>query len=745
MNNRRHVAVLLAIVSSLLSVMLALVVNIATGGRLPGSVAPYEWLAWPLLGLMTVATAGLAVWQHHLNQDASQPSPPPPPAREAPAPSELPAAAPLVGREDDLSALDELVTARAPVVVVSAAPGTGKSALALTYAHRVRARFPDGQLFVPLGGGGARSVTAQAALVGMLDALGHSGEERRGTVEQLSARFRSATADRRILVLLDDAADAAQVRPLLPGGTACLALVTSRRLIADLPGAAVLTLGPLTAAEALRLMAASAGESRIASDPSGAQRLVNACAGLPLAVRIVAARIRTRPEWTLTAFADRLEDESRRLEELRLGDRAVRSTFQATYDELTDLDRLVFRRAGAHPGDMFVLESAARRCGLDSPVVRETLDRLVDVFLVDAPTPQRYRLHDLLRLFAAEMLQHHETPGDRVACLARHLDWLRERASSRADLSGERDNILGVLRTAVADGLAEPAWALVEAVHPLLTAADDHIYRLPLWHAAERIAVALGDDLRRARALRWVSHSYGLAGQVALELRTAEQAFALAEECGEEWELAQTARRLGEALRASGRPADAEDRLEYALSLFERLGETREEIEVRIALGILHNTLGRPEASLDVLTRAADLLPATEEANHAWVLLGLGVAHKLSGRPVEAAELTARAFDLAEQLDDDYLRGYARQERGWLAAGEGRHGDAEGDFREMLDVFQRIRHGTGVASAYRALGVVLAAQRRRDEAADAVAAASAEDERLGHRPDPQATPRPSPR
>ncbi|MGN9766508.1 ATP-binding protein [Micromonospora sp. SD12] len=726
-------ALLLVTVSSLLSVVLAVVVNVATGGELPEPVAAYGWLAWPTVAALALAGVGLALWQHRLGQvDHPSTSPALPPAQAPSPPSELPVAPRLTGRETELATVEELVADGAQVVSISAVAGTGKSALAVFYAHRVRELFPDGQLYVALGGAGPDPVPAQEALIRMLRALGRDVEERRGTLEELSSRFRSVVADRRLLVVLDDACDAAQVRPLIAAGAGCLTLVTSRRLIADLPGGAVLTLGALPSGQALELLTATVGADRVAADPSGARRLVEFCAGLPLALRIVGSRLRARPGWTPSALADRLADESRRLDELRLGDRTIRSAFQSTYEELSDVDRLVFRRAGSHPGVLFGLQSAARRCGLDSSVVRDALDRLVDAFLIEAPTPSSYRLHDLLRLFAGEMMERQETAGDRAACLIRQLDWLRDRAGSAGGVADERDNILAVLRTAVAEGLTNQAWALVEAVHPLLTAADDHSYRLQLWRSAEQVAASAGDDRRRVRALRWVSHSFGLAGEVESELAAAREAVALAERLGDAEELAQTVRRLGEALRSYGRPDEAEESLLRALRLFQRSHAVEEEIEVRSALGVLYNTLGRPERSIPTLERAAALLPAKETALHGYVFLGLAAGHKIAGHPTEAAALTRRAVDIADRLDDEFLRGYCFHERGWLAVEEERHRDAEQDFRAMLEIFTRIRHGAGVGGAHHALGAVAAAQGRPDQAATAYRAAIGVYERLGN-------------
>jgi tetratricopeptide (TPR) repeat protein len=728
MVRRSQVGVLLVVVSGVFSVLLAVAVNVATGGQLPGPLAPYGWAAWPAVGLLAVTATGLALWQHRLAGPSTVDSP-----GRLSRPAELPAAPALFGMVEDLAAVERVLAGGASVVVIAAAPGTGKTSLALRVAHDARPRYPDGQLYAALRGATSDPVPPEVVLARFLGALGRPDDERRGTVEELAARFRSAVADRKLLVLLDDARDEAQVEPLLPGGGDCLTVVTSRRLLADLPGAAMLPIGGLRPNEALALLAATAGEERIAADPDGARRIVAACAGLPLAIRIVGGRLRTRSSWTPSALAARLVDEGRRLDELRLGDRAVRSTFRTAYEELSELDRLVFRRAGAHPGQVFGLGTAAARCGLDTATVGAALDRLADAFLVEVPAPDRYRLHDLIRLFALETFEAQETPADRTACLVRQLDWLGGLAASGRWLAEDRDYVLSVLRAALAAGEAERAWSLVAAVHPLLTAVDDHPYRLRLWQAGEAAARALRDDRRRVRALRWISHSYGIAGQVRQELPPAREALALAERLDDPGETAQTLRRLGEALRGQNQFDAAEAALTRALRMFVELGEVAEEIEVRAALGVLYNNFWRHEDSIPVLERARELLPAQETIIHGWVLLALGLAYKFAGRRAESAELTDRAFGIARRLGNDFMLGYCFQERAWLAEQGGRYAEAERDFQEMLAIFERIRHGSGVGAAHEGLGVVAEKQGRHEDALAQFDAAIDRYDRLGDR------------
>ncbi|WP_433218707.1 ATP-binding protein [Dactylosporangium sp. CS-047395] len=694
---RGQVGVLLAVTSGLFSVLLAVAVNVATGGELPGALASVAWLAWPAVGVLGLIGVGLAIWQQHLAGAAPPAVETAAPVAGVPRPAELPPAPVVFGREAIAGEIKDALR-RAAVVVVAAAPGTGKTALALRVAHDVRERFPDGQLYATLLGGAGTPLAAEAVLTRFLKALGMPDVEGLGRVDELAARFRSAVADRAVLVVLDDARDAEQVAPLIPGGNRCATLVTSRAQLDGLPGARVVGLRAIDDDAALALLHELAGD-RITADPDGARALVAACGGLPLAVRIVGGRLRARSEWTPGQLAARLRDETQLLDE-------VRATFRGAYDGLGETEQLVFRRAGSHPGPVFGTSAAAARAGLTVGATEQALERLVDGFLVESPEPDRYQLHDLLRLFAAEMV---DAAGERRAVVGRLL---RETAQA------------AVLREGLAAGLRDE---VVRAARALPQRIDDGYE----WLAVRQVVVeALRETggVQLAEALRALSGAYTFVGQVQAALPPIEEALTLATE---EQEIAKCARRLGEALRDLGRDDEAEAALLRALELCAAAHMVEEEIEVSAALGVLYNNDRRFERSRPVLERALALLPDVRDVRRGWVLLSLAVSVRFAGDARASAALVEEAAAVAREAGDRYQLSYCHQEAGWALFDLGDLDGAQREFTEMLAICRELRVGFGEASAVESLGVV--ADRRGDHAAARAAAGQAAElyQRLG--------------
>ncbi len=314
----------------------------------------------------------------------------------------------------------------------------GKTALAIHAAHQLTERFPDGQLYVNLHGAtaGLQPLQPLEVLGRFLRSLGIEAALVPADLEEASAAFRSLVAGRRLLVMLDNAADAAQVALLLPASPGCGVLVTSRRVLSALAGARHLLLDVLPAAEAVELLGRLAGHARVATEPGAAAEVARGCGYLPLALRIAGARLAARPGWPVQALAGRLADAQRRLDELQLAEVGVRASFQVSYHQLSGspdpLERAAaeaFGLLGVPDGLELSLPVAARL--LDQPadaaervleqLYERVLEQLVDGQLLETPGPGRYRLHDLLRLYARELASQHHPEPVRAAALTRAL------------------------------------------------------------------------------------------------------------------------------------------------------------------------------------------------------------------------------------------------------------------------------------------------------------------------------------
>ncbi len=356
------------------------------------------------------------------------------PARSAVVPRQLPAVAgQFVGRAAELAALDRMVEhgdAANPTVVISAIGGTagiGKTALAVYWARRVADRFPDGQLYLNLRGfdPAAEPLSPAEALRSLLAALSVPADQVPSTVDLQQNLYRSILSGQRVLVLLDNAHDPAQVRPLLPGSPGCLVLVTSRNELTGLiaaDGARPLTLDVLSDAEAYQLLAARLGTQRLDAEPAAATELISLCARLPLALSIAAARAAVRPHLRLTALAAEFRETSTRLDALSSGEDATdaRAAFSWSYHQLSGPGARMFRLLGLHPGPDITAAAAASLGGSVPPVARRLLRELTGGHLLAEQVPGRYALHDLLRLYATEEAGRGEANREAIGRMLDH-------------------------------------------------------------------------------------------------------------------------------------------------------------------------------------------------------------------------------------------------------------------------------------------------------------------------------------
>ena len=619
-------------------------------------------------------------------------------------PRQLPACtAQFVGRSAELAALTRLLDGPAGgggagAVVISAVggmAGIGKTALALHWAHQVAGRFPGGQLYVNLRGFDPADapVAPGEAVRGFLDGLGVDPARIPVDPQAQASLYRSLLAGRRVLVVLDNARDAGQVRPLLPGSAACLVVVTSRSQLPGLvaaEGARPLPLGLLPAAEARELLARHLGPDRAAAEPQAVAELIGLCGGLPLALSAVAARAAVQPGFPLAALAAELRDARGRLDALEAGDPAtsMRAVLSWSVRHLDPAAAAMFRLAGTHPGPDISAAAAASLAGLAPRDAREVLATLTRAHLIVEHLPGRFGMHDLVRAYAAEQATAVDSDTARRDALCRVLDHYlhtalaadrllqpaREpppltqppRPGARADdLAGydqalawfeaERPVLLAAIAEAAAAGLVTHAWQLCWAV-------EDFAVIRGHWHdyaRAQRTALSAaeqaGDVTGQAYAHRGLGRALLARGDDphdearAHALRALDVFSQLNDTTGQ----ARANQELGRILDAQGRHREALFWAQQCLDLFREVGHEGGEGEVLNSIGWCLAHLGEPQRAVGYCEQAISLLQAHGDRYYqarAWD--SLGFAHRLLSHHAEAIACYQRSLDLFRQLRD---------------------------------------------------------------------------------------------
>jgi DNA-binding SARP family transcriptional activator len=574
-------------------------------------------------------------------------------------PAQLPADLPdFTGRRAQVEQLRGMLADTAAkngdlgAVVVSAvagAGGIGKTTIAIHAAHLVRDRYPDGQLYVNLRGASEQQPAPAETLSRLLRDLGVDGAAIPSGEEELSARYRSLLAGRRMLIVLDDARDAAQVRPLLPGTAGIGVLVTSRSSLPGLPGGRVIDLDVLDAKDAAALFAAIVGAERAGNEPEATRDVLAACGGMPLAVRIASSRLAARPGWSIRFLADRLADERTRLNELATGDLAVRAGFQVSYDNLpviagpVDAAR-VFRFLGLAPGPTMSLPAVARLLGTDEDSAYQALEPLVDAHLLESPTAGRYRFHDLLRVYARERVIEEEAQSDRDDAVRRLLTWYLHTAVAATRVLAPQ------IRRISLDGESVPlsfgsygdALRWCEAERANLVAASRQAHEQGMHELAWKLPAALVGFFRlRRHGADWLAtHHTGMASARILGDRHAEG-----------WML----NGLGGAYLEVRGPDVSIAYRKQALKIYRELGDRREEARSFNNLGAVHGELGRYDEAIDYLQRALAIQREIGDRKNSGITLGnLGEALQLLNRPDEAIDYLRQALVINEESENHF-------------------------------------------------------------------------------------------
>jgi DNA-binding SARP family transcriptional activator/tetratricopeptide (TPR) repeat protein len=705
------------------------------------------------------------------------PAPAPAPLRR-PVPAELPADVPaFTGREPELEQLDALLDAgcrpAAPdpagdggdrrqgrtemaIAVVVGTAGVGKTALAVRWAHRVADRFPDGQLYVNLRGfDPEQPMTAVDALARFLTALGVTGRDIPPEPDERAARYRSEVAGRRMLIVLDNAASGEQVRPLLPGTGSCAVLVTSRDSLAGLVavhGARRLDLDLLPTADALALLRRLVG-ARVEVDPDAATALVHRCVRLPLALRVAAELVVSRPGSPLGGLVDELADRQQRLCLLDAGGdprAAVGAVFSWSLQQLPAEAARVFRLLGGHPGDDFDAYAVAALAGLGLARARRSLDRLARAHLVH-PTPAgRYHLHDLLRAYAMQLSQADDSERERRAAVGRLLSYQLAAAAVAVDrlnpaealhlagiprattpvpelagadaarrwLDAERPCLVAVAGHAAAHGWPGHAVALAGVLDWYLDGGH-HADALALHAHAHEAARRAGNPAGQSHALRGLGAAHLRLGRYGSAVDHYERALALSRSAGDELGEIRALNGLGLVEVRLGRYAAAADHHRQALARCRRAGDRLDEVRALNGLGLVEQRRGRygaavhhHQAALVLARRIGDRI------GEAVALDNLGIVEHRLGRPGVAAERHGQSLALVRALGNRTGEGHVLDNLGSIHLGLGQPTNATEHFRHALLIFREIGDREGEATALNGLGEAASAAGRPADAVE---------------------------
>lgn len=594
------------------------------------------------------------------------------------------------------------------LATVSGRPGVGKTTLAVHVAHRVREAFPDGQLYVNLHGIEPEPTDPSRVLARFIRALGVEGPAIPEHPEERAELYRDLTAGRRVLVVLDNATNERQIRPLLPGSAGCGVLITSRARLAGLEGAQVIDLDGFESEPALALLAKVTGTGRVAAEPAAAEHVVRLCGHLPLAVRIAAARLAARPAWNLAMFAERLSDEHRLLDELAVGDLEVRGSVALSYQLLDDDQRRVFRLLGHLPGLDFPGWVTMPLADTSREAAERLVESLVEARLVEAVRGDgsgfaRYRLHDLLRVFARERSATDDRPQDVHAALDRlYGAWLSlaERADDRLGFGlhlarvGPSEVPQWAPDAVTADRITRDPLGWMERERAVLVASVFHASELGLRHTAWNLA----GRLTRFLQMRWHVDDWRVTLEAALEAARA---------AGDGHGEAATMRAIGEMHMDHDRYDEAIDCLRAAEEIFASRGDELGRAHVRRAIGQSHRMLGRLDRAFECLREALPVFEDNDdEPGLACVLHALGAVHRESGRHDEALPAYERSRDLFRRLGDVYNEANVVSGIGNVLLALGRVAEAEDHFNESLVMCGEHGIWSGEMFAHASLGAL---------------------------------------
>jgi tetratricopeptide (TPR) repeat protein len=614
-----------------------------------------------------------------------------------PVPAQLPHSIPdFTGRDAEIDQLDKQLASGSnatrngiPIIAIAGTAGVGKTSLAVQWAHQVRDRFPDGQLYVNLRSFDPTGTAMEPAeaMRGFLDAFAVASERIPTGLDAQAALYRSVLANRRVLILLDNARDADQIRPLLPGSPECLVLVTSRNVLTGLiatDDARPLFVDLLSADEARRLFGRRIGPVRVAAESEAVDQIIASCARLPLALSIATAWATTRPDFPLASLAEELREANLRLDALDGGDLTtdVRAVFSWSYRQLRAHAARLFRLLGLHPGADFSAHSVASLVGLAPTRARSLLTELTRAHLIMEIRPDRFTVHDLLVAYAAELAETTEPKDEIQAATHRLLDhYLHSAYNADRMLNPHRDDPITL----------QPARSGVNPENP-----SDHQEGLAWFTAEYRVLVAA---IRQAVSKDFYAHAWQLAWTLTSFFHrsgrwhesVAAQTIALyaAERVADIRGQAVTHGCLAYAYIRLDRHSDAHDHLQQALDLYEQLGDYIGEGHAHRTLTWLLDRQGRYGDALPHAQRALELFRAARHpTGEARALNAIGWLHTRLGDYKKGLHYCELALDLQRETGDQFHQADTLDSLGQAHRNLGQHREAIAYLREAIDLYR---------------------------------------------------------
>lgn len=606
-------------------------------------------------------------------------------------PAQLPArAGHFTGREAELAELDGLLDdADRSIAVISGPGGMGKTALAVQWAHRIVGRFPGGQLFLDLHGHDPdRALPVEDALTHLLLGLGVPDGRVPPSMTEKTGLYRSLLHQRPVLIVLDNCAASAELAELVPGAATSLLLVTSRNVLAPLMvrhTVCAVRLDALDPAESLTLLTSVLGAARVDAERLPAARLARLCGGMPLALRIAAAKLMVRPDRPIRALADELEATDP-LDSLAVeGDsRTVRTVLASAYLAMSKPAARAFRLLGSHPGPSFCIHLAAAVCGVPLARARPWVDELAAAHLITGAGEERYRFHDLIRLFANQCCVREETPDTRAGAVGRVVDWyltlaeaanrVLDRAPDRvrpaprypaelprlddwrtalAFLDAERHNMVPIVRYADEQGQHTAAWQLTSALTSFFDARGHWTERIEMCRVGVAAAGVLGDPAAEGEMLRSLGTAYRLTRRMTEALACYPRALALMRLAGDVRGEAAVHNNIGGASVELRRFDDAIVAYHRALTLHDAAGNRWGTAVVQRNLGYTYVRMGRPDLSVDPLRSAlANARASNDPRLEAATLDSIGEAWLHQGDVGAALDHFRRALELGRRVGD---------------------------------------------------------------------------------------------